>query len=62
MTELTQNQKNYRRDNARGLYGLKSEPTWDRKRHMHTCCGSKASYRHKVACPRANSDGKLPPE
>jgi hypothetical protein len=39
--------------------GWKSEKTWDGK--THTCCASKAPWRHKFSCPRCYGDGKLPP-
>lgn len=24
--------------------------TWDKKKYIHTCCGSKAPFRHKIKC------------
>ena len=30
--------------------GAKSQVTWDRKSNEHSCCGSKAHWRHRLGC------------
>jgi len=41
----------YRIAMATGIGGSRSDATFDKLGHRHTCCGSKAPWRHKVACP-----------
>lgn len=33
-----------------GLYGTAYDPFWDKKKKMHTCCGSTHSFYHKKGC------------
>jgi hypothetical protein len=42
----------YRTAFVLGRGGGRKEETWDRKKHCHTCCGSKAPWCHKTKCPR----------
>ena len=46
------NGQTYRMAFARGLGGSKKEATWDRKKHIHTCCGAMVPWRHHGNCPK----------
>lgn len=34
----------------KSLKGSRKDPFWNEEKHEHECCGSKASYVHKVGC------------
>ncbi len=34
----------------KGLHGSMRDPFWDKKKKMHTCCGSPRSYYHRSGC------------
>lgn len=59
---MTPMQKEYQRLKELGAAGSSAEPTWDREKRVHTCCGSKTKWRHLLSCPRVTGDGKLPPD
>lgn len=58
----TKMQRDYARAKAEGRIGFMGEISWDKKAKVHTCCGSKTRWLHRVKCPRATGDGSLPPE
>lgn len=43
-----------------GQGGSRSDPTFDRIKGIHTCCGSKVYWRHKNVCQKL--EGSLPPD
>jgi hypothetical protein len=47
----------YRRSELQGLLGSQKEDSWNRAKHIHECCASKQSWRHRVSCPRLTDDG-----
>lgn len=56
-TKSEQNRESYLKAKAEGAYSAsKRDSTWDQKKHMHTCCGSKHGAYHKSACPIRNGD------
>lgn len=34
-----------------GLLGNRKEPSWNRRKNQHDCCGAKVSWRHHKDCP-----------
>ncbi len=46
----------YQKVRADGRLGSPKDPTWDKKRHMHTCCKSIRSWYHKISCPTINAN------
>jgi hypothetical protein len=52
---MANGQKNYYRIMVmKGQGGSSREETWNRDRHVHTCCLSRVPWRHKTGCPRLN--------
>ena len=49
----------YRIAFALGQGASRKDKTYDRSRRMHTCCGSKVSWRHKVGCKLLKFDDEL---
>ena len=41
-----------------GLGASSKEWTWSKKKHIHTCCGSKVCWKHKVNCKLARKEPK----
>lgn len=48
----------YRFSHSIGLGGSYQEESWNKKKHWHDCCKSKAAWRHKTGCKarRENQD------
>lgn len=44
----------YRKEFIKGRGASTKDPTWNRKKHIHTCCKSKVPWRHKAKCPKLN--------
>lgn len=44
----------YRYSFLKGQGGSAKEETWNRDSHIHNCCKSRVSWRHKTDCPRLN--------
>lgn len=42
-----------------GRVGSRRDSTWDKEKHMHTCCGGRAPYYHKVGCTAMNGPDDL---
>lgn len=59
---LTRAQREYQAIKDRALLGRRTDPHWNGGAWRHECCGSRAYWRHKVRCPWATGEGKLPPD
>lgn len=42
----------YRRAFVIGQGGSAKESTWDKSKHLHTCCKSMVAWRHKARCKK----------
>lgn len=42
----------YRKEFIKGHGASTKDPTWNREKHIHTCCFSKATWRHKAKCKK----------
>lgn len=42
----------YRLAFLQGRGGSRKEETWNKKKHLHTCCKSAVPWRHLRNCPR----------
>jgi hypothetical protein len=60
--QQTKMQRDYSRYKSEGRIGHIGEPSWSKEKKLHTCCLSKTRWLHRVKCPRATGDGKLPPD
>jgi hypothetical protein len=61
MKPIVKKRDDYGRIRRAGRLGSTKDATWNRKRHMHTCCKSKVGWYHKVTCPAVNGtfDAKI---
>lgn len=46
----------YRIEFYLGHGGSNKEKSWNHNKHIHDCCKSKVSWRHKVSCPGLNKE------
>ena len=46
----------YRTEFIKGRGASKKDPTWNRQKHIHTCCQSKVPWRHKAQCRKILKD------
>jgi hypothetical protein len=56
---LTRNQQYYEKLRKEGRLGSRLDPSWDKKKGMHTCCKSMHHWFHLVGCPAITGDLKL---